>query len=66
MPEFQHSKGCDYQMIIPMHANARRELKMPIEVDMYKKGEQRLGVWEIKDTSDMYQHIRNPVFVCEP
>jgi hypothetical protein len=62
MKEFKHSRDCDYQMIIPMHPRARRELKTPIAVDAYNKGDQRLGVWEIKDMSKMYEQIRNPVF----
>ena len=63
MKEFQHSKRCPYQMIILMHASTRLQLMQPIEVDKYVKGDQRIGVWKMKNTSLMYKSLRNAKFV---
>jgi hypothetical protein len=59
--EYEHSKGYKYQGIIPDNRYYRRELKEPIEI--VGGGEMRIGIWEPKEGSDIYDRIGCAKFV---
>jgi hypothetical protein len=58
---YEHSKGYEYQGIIPMNRYYRRQLKEPIEVP--KGGEMRIGIWEPEEGSEIYDRLRVAEFV---
>jgi len=60
MDHFVESKDCKYQMVIPMNENARRELKEPIRMHEYERGENREGgVWRAREGASIYEGLQN-------
>jgi len=66
MREFIHSKGDEYQMIVPMRKECRIELKEYIDVDAYRTdgGENRQhGAWMAREGSELYDKLERAMFV---
>ena len=63
---FKESREGEYQLIIPMREEARRELLEPLEIHEYKQidGENRQGgVWEPSERSRMWERLREVRYI---
>lgn len=59
--EYVHSKGYEYQCIIPENRYCRKELKERIEVPKGK--EMRIGMWRPERGSEIYERLRTAQYV---
>ena len=66
MEYFKESGEGEYQIIIPMREDARRELREPLEVHEYKNGNKETrqsGVWEPCEESRLWERLRDAEYV---